>query len=343
MLFLLTYSGTFLVSFIFIYVLGGALNVFGSTTIGRLPANKIRDHLISGCENFAITPAQVGIANLAEIPLHTLVRIEDVEFVIEELGEAFAVRQEETMRTIVDCDKNQLQIRNSGFSDFQSETIPEKNGSITGILIKKGKERQLVIRTLDDINFNLERCVAIPDEFTSEALFISEIADPDNNSGARFVELYNAANTTLSLNGWELRRFTNGNTTVSSTIDLSGLEIKSNATLVVSPNSVVFESVYGFPPDLEVGTNSPADSNGDDNLILVDPFGTIIDSFGIVGEDGSGTNHEFEDGRANRNIAVLRANPNYNFEEWTIFNDTGAAGTRLSPQNAPEDYTPRIR
>ncbi len=75
---------------------------------------------------------------------------------------------------------------------------------------------------------------------------------------------------------------------------------------------------------------------------LVDPFGTVIDSFGIVGEDGSGTNHEFEDGRAVRKPEIVIANSTYTFGEWTIFNDTGAEGTKNLPQNAPEDFTPGV-
>ena len=67
------------------------------------------------------------------------------------------------------------------------------------------------------------------------------------------------------------------------------------------------------------------------------------DVFGIVGEDGSGTNHEFEDGRAVRNDEVVEGNPVYTFSEWTIYNDTGAEETIQEPKNAPEDFTPRIR
>lgn len=119
--------------------------------------------------------------------------------------------------------------------------------------------------------------------------------------------------------------------------------IKVQNTLVISQNAAEFKTVYGFTPDLGVGTNSPADSNGDDNLELVDPFGTIIDVFGIVGEDGSGTDHEFEDGRAVRNPDVLQANSTFTFSEWTIYNDTGGSGTTNLPQIAPDDFTPGVR
>ncbi|MEM6892508.1 MAG: lamin tail domain-containing protein, partial [Bacteroidota bacterium] len=89
--------------------------------------------------------------------------------------------------------------------------------------------------------------------------------------------------------------------------------------------------------------NSPADSNGDDNLELVDPFGKVIDVFGIIGEDGSGTNHEFEDGRALRKPEVVKGNSIYTFEEWMLYNDTGESGTTKEPKVAPQDFTPRDR
>lgn len=171
----------------------------------------------------------------------------------------------------------------------------------------------------------------------------SELADPENNLGARFIELYNSSAEPLSLKGWQILRYTNANTDVSSLIDLSGYTIDGKSTLVISPNSEIFEQIYGFSPDIAVGTNSPADSNGDDNLQLVDPFGTVIDVFGVPGEDGSGTNHEFEDGRAIRRPEVTGGASEFQFSQWEIYNDTGEAGTLNQPQLAPDDFTPGIR
>ena len=90
-------------------------------------------------------------------------------------------------------------------------------------------------------------------------------------------------------------------------------------------------------------TSAAADSNGDDQLELVDPSGTVIDIFGVIGEDGSGTNHEFEDGRAYRKASVTQGNPTYTFAEWDIWNDTGDAGTTNAPQDAPGAFTPGVR
>ncbi|THV61478.1 lamin tail domain-containing protein [Flagellimonas alvinocaridis] len=324
--------------------LGGTFTSFGNVSVGRLPGLKVMEHVFLSCDGLTeIQPTKIIISEIENATVNTLVQLEEVEFLEEELGQSFALPEEETIRTLKDCAENELTLLNSGYADFQAEILPEGKGSITGILVKDGKQLQLVIRDLEDINFTQERCPEIITEFTSTQIFISELADPDNNAGARFVELYNSASEPLDLNLWTLRRYTNDNTEVSSTIDLSGLVIGAGGTLVISPNAAEFELVYVFTPDLGVSTNSPADSNGDDNLELVDPFGTVIDVFGVIGEDGSGTNHEFEDGRALRNLDILEGNPSYTFGEWTIFNDTGNSGTTDLPQNAPEDFTPGTR
>ncbi|WP_306012527.1 MULTISPECIES: DUF5689 domain-containing protein [unclassified Allomuricauda] len=324
--------------------LGGVFSSFGNLSVGRLPRGKVFEHVFSSCEGVGtVHPFKTTISEIDSIPSEILVQLDSLEFAEDILGETYAIPEEETERILMDCAENQITLLNSGYSDFQAEPLPQTNGTLTAILTKDGKSPQLIIRSLEDVSFTNDRCPEIITEFTSNRIFISELADPDNNSGARFVELYNASEEPLDLNLWTLRRYTNDNTEVSSTIDLTGFIINGESTLVISPNASEFELVYGFPPDLGVSTNSPADSNGDDNLELVDPFGTVIDAFGVIGEDGSGTNHEFEDGRAVRNIEITTANPVYTFSEWTIFNDTGEAGTVQQPQNAPEDFTPSVR
>jgi hypothetical protein len=327
-----------------VYKIGGVFTSFGNRSVGRLPNSVIYNHILLSCgpvEN--ISPTSVSIFELNESMVNTLVRIDNVEFKEDELGQTFAVEKEETQRTLVDCDDNELILLNSGYSDFQSQVIPDKMGTATGVLTMDKNEFQLIIRTVDDLDFNKVRCEELIDEFTSTSIFISEISDPNNNARARFIELYNSANEDLSLKGWTLVRYTNSSTEVSSTIDLSGYNIDANGLIVISPNAQEFETVYGFSPTISVGTNSPADSNGDDNIVLIDPFGTVIDIFGVIGEDGSDTNHEFEDGKAERKIEVISGNSVFTKSEWLIFNDTGNDGTINQPQNAPQDFTPAVR
>lgn len=327
-----------------IYKIGGVFTSFGNRSVGRLPKNVVFDHVLVSCkENVGIIPTSVTVSEINESKLNTLVVVTDVEIKQEEIGETFAIKEEETLRTLIDCGDNELVIVNSGYADFQAEILPDKMGTATGILTMDNNQFQLIIRSVDDLSFNQERCEDLIDEFTSTSIFISEIADPDNNAGARFVELYNASVESLSLKGWMLQRYTNDNIDVSSRIDLSKYIIEGNGLLVISPNAEEFKNVYGFEPDIVVGTNSPADSNGDDTIVLVDPFGTVIDIFGVIGEDGSNTNHEFEDGKAVRKIEIISGNPVFTASEWTIYNDTGDEGTINRPQNAPLDFTPGAR
>ena len=115
----------------------------------------------------------------------------------------------------------ELELLNSEYSEFQANLLPEGNGTITGVLIKDNEDYQLVIRDTSDIAFTDIRCEDLVDEFTSSKIFISELADPDNNAGARFVELYNSDLEPLSLEGWLLRRYTYDNDEIRSTIYLS--------------------------------------------------------------------------------------------------------------------------
>lgn len=327
-----------------VFKIGGVFTSFGNRSVGRLPKSVVFEHIVTSCQtNIGIEPLPIAWSQMNDSLINTLVSINNVEFSEENLGEPYAIRQEETKRLLIDCDDNELVVLNSGYADFQSQPLPSKAGTITGILGKDKDEFHLIIRNLNDVDFTKDRCEDVIDEFTSNNILITEIADPNNNAGARFVELYNSSNNALSLKGWRLVRYTNASSEVSSTVDLSEYTIGAGEFLVLSPNATQFLNVYRFAPDIAVGTNSPADSNGDDNIALIDPFETVVDLFGVVGEDGSGTNHEFEDGRAHRNSNIRNGNATFNPAEWVIYNDTGSEGTINEPQNAPDDFTPGIR
>ena len=171
-------------------------------------------------------------------------------------------------------------------------------------------------------------------------LFITEIADPNNNSGARYVEIYNNGESAVDLStGWDLQRWTNDNSSPQTAVELTGT-IAAGDFYIVCANQTTFTSTYGFAADQDIGTGGPADSNGDDQIALRNPSDEIVDMFGVVGEDGSGTNHEFEDGRAERKATVTSGNSTYTFSEWNIWNDTGGASTTNDPQDAPGDFDP---
>ena len=325
------------------FKIGDINSNFGNETIGRLPAPVVTQHIMLSCKNTEIPASNlIELDSLHDGLINTLIELNDVEFTLEEPDSTYAEVEVESERILRDCRGNEIILQNSGYSNFQSDLLPEGRGSVSGVLLKDGKDYIVKIRSTQDIDFQEERCFSPNQLTTTDQIIISEISDPDNNSGARFVELYNSSSESVSLYGWQLRRYTNASEEVSSTVDLTGHNIDSKGTLIISANSSEFEMVYGFKPDIDAGANSAADSNGDDNLELVDPFETVIDRFGVPGEDGSGTDHEFEDGGAFRKEFVHRANPVFDAEQWDIFNDSGGGLTVNKPLIAPDDFNPDI-
>lgn len=167
----------------------------------------------------------------------------------------------------------------------------------------------------------------------ASVVFISEIADPNNSSNGRYVELYNNSASAVDLSGWKLQRYTNDTATPSSPLVLSGT-IGAYSTFIVGKST--FSDVYGFEPQMN-SSNSVVDSNGDDNIELLDSSDLRADIFGVPGEDGSGTDHEFEDGRAERNANITSGNTTYTASEWTVDNDSGGGD---GPVDAPDGFDP---
>ena len=167
---------------------------------------------------------------------------------------------------------------------------------------------------------------------TDSTLLISEIADPANNSNARYVEIYNAGDEAVDLTDWILLLYANANPTASSTNNLEG-SIAAGETYVIANNAAEFETEFGFAPDLDGNVNS----NGNDNFELVAPDGTVIDVFGVPGEDGEGTDHDFEDGRAVRNADIMMPNSSYTASEWTITLDVDTSTGDYTPGSHPDE------
>jgi hypothetical protein len=176
-------------------------------------------------------------------------------------------------------------------------------------------------------------------------IIITELADPNNLSAARFVEIYNISTTGVDLTDWELRRWTNGNTDPQTTgINLSSIGILSPGSFaIIAADGNIFQSTYGFAPDIIGGTGGAADSNGDDQIAIFNSLDETIDIFGVPGEDGSGTCHEFEDGRAERKSTVTVSSNTWDESEWNVWADsavTGCTSHVLGAQDAPGIFDP---
>jgi endonuclease I len=149
-------------------------------------------------------------------------------------------------------------------------------------------------------------------------LIITEIADPGNNSGARFVEIYNlgTADVDFSTETWYLCRQANGSSW--GDIQLTGI-LKADSTMVIAGNSSNFNSAYGFSPDM---TNGNISGNGDDGYFLYkdggQSSGTLVDAYGEVNQDGTGKAWEYQDSKAVRLFTVTEPSSNWVSSQWKI-------------------------
>jgi predicted extracellular nuclease len=190
--------------------------------------------------------------------------------------------------------------------------------------------------------FNSIRVIFITTLVSTIALadvFMTELTDPQNSSDAgRYVELYNNGNASVDLAEFTVQRWTNGNVdpTASSVVALTGT-ISAGGFYIICNDADKYAATFGLTCDQDIGTGGFADSNGDDNMALVRADGTIVDIFGVPGEDGTGTGHEFEDGRAERAVGNITASDVWDATGWNIDNDSGGGDGN---QYAPEGFDP---
>lgn len=325
------------------YALGSKRGIFGNTVLDRLPALTTLEHLALACDPGGEPVARpVAARALREELVNTLLRIEDVEVSGSYADSLFAEPGAETLVPLVDCSGSRIDLINSGYSDFQDRRLPGGSGSVTGILLGARENFQLLIRRASDLDLQNPSCAERYPPVRSDRVIISELADPDNEPDARFLELFNSGEEEVDLRGWSLLRYTNDNPEPGDPVDLGGLVIQARSALVFSARPEIYQTVYGMAPDAVIRVNGPADSNGDDTVVLVNPFGEVSDVFGLPGEDGSGTSHEFEDGGAERRAGIQKSNPVFDPEEWQIYNDSGGNGTENLPRMAPGDFTPGL-
>jgi hypothetical protein len=303
-------------------------------TVEEIEEGALFDFVVPTEEIQTLVPLSKELSELdTESFQNTLVRIEKLQLVAQELGKAYAYYSGDAAadRTLETCGVLQkINLHTEGGASFAHESFPKGLGSITGVLSRSNQKLKVQIRSLVDVEFSsaTERCPLIIPK-----VLLTEIADPQNNNMARFVELYNAGADPIDLEGWSLHKYLNGSSVVSGTpLRLSGV-LPPKSFLILANTS--FASVFGFTPDI---VSSYVSGTGDDVYELVDANQKVHDVFGHRGVDGSNTGWEYTDGKAIRKVEVSQPNSVFELSEWTVFskaNDTA--------QEAPADFGPKER
>lgn len=135
------------------------------TELGRISSTEINDYIVRSCEVAEIIPKIAAISDLNETHLEMLIQLENVQFRSNELEKSYGnLNNSITVNRVLEsfnssCElEDEIILRNSGYSTFKNESLPEGKGSVVAIFSNYYEDYQLYIRDTNDINFKEERC-----------------------------------------------------------------------------------------------------------------------------------------------------------------------------------------
>ncbi len=130
----------------------------------QLDSMEFGKHVIRQGEGTDLVPKAVTIPDILGGGYQAqLVKLEEVQFAIQDVGEPFAGIDDDgnpmpANRDLLDCDQNRIIVRTSSFADFAFETIPSGNGTLVAIVSQFGNTWQLLIRDPEELDMEGERC-----------------------------------------------------------------------------------------------------------------------------------------------------------------------------------------
>jgi hypothetical protein len=179
--------------------------------------------------------------------LGKLVTINNVQFTDDAVGLTYADYAADppasANRYLMDCSKNKIIVRSSGYASFASETISDLNGSITGIVTIFSSDYQLVIRDFNEVQLTNERCMpGVPD-----------LGSPVETINQNFQSFAN--NAEILISGWQniaqygdrtwLAKYFSGNTYAQATGYYSNLS-SMISWLITNPVTISTQKILSF-------------------------------------------------------------------------------------------------
>ncbi|MDX1462124.1 MAG: DUF5689 domain-containing protein [Marinirhabdus sp.] len=141
-----------------------SLGLQNVSQIEKIPEQSLSNFVVGGQETEEIIPLRTTVSSLDEDDLNTLVELELMQFTRDEIGFTYAgepIDNFDGERTLESCENTgDIRLFTSTFADFKSQLLDPDVGIIKALYTSdfSGSENILVIRNLEDINFNQERC-----------------------------------------------------------------------------------------------------------------------------------------------------------------------------------------
>lgn len=204
-----------------------------------------------------------------------LVELRNVSFV-DGGKETFAPYQESVSRYIKDAAGNQMIVRNSGYSTFYNDTLPEGTGTVRGILSYYGSEWQLLLRTKADVIFKSKGQQKDP--------YTVEEAIAEQNNG-----------TSGWMKGYIVGSVKGGVQNVTSNADIIfGADAELDNNLVIGPSASCTDYTQCVAINLPQGSSLRKYGNLIDNpsvlgkeISLTGMFATYLGMAGVTGNNGT--------------------------------------------------------
>lgn len=150
-------------------------------------------------------------------------------------------------------------------------------------------------------------------------LLITGVIDGDLSGGLpKAVELYAMADI-VDLSVYGFGSANNGEGSDGEEFTFPAVAVTAGSFIYVASESPQFSTFFGFAPTYTSGT---ANINGDDAIELYGN-GTVVDTFGDIHVDGSGTSWEYADGWAYRVDGTIAGAATFTASDW-IFSGINA-------------------
>jgi hypothetical protein len=147
-----------------LYLKGTTLSMFNGLL--QLDSVDVDKNIIKQIKGTPIAPVTVTLSDILNSSDYQakLIRLENVEFLGEEVGTTYAngTTQTSMNKKLIDCNGNEIIVRTSGYADFADDILPSGSGTIVAILGEFNATKQLYIRKLSEVNLTGERCTELP-------------------------------------------------------------------------------------------------------------------------------------------------------------------------------------
>jgi len=159
-------------------------------------------------------------------------------------------------------------------------------------------------------------------------LLISEYVEGSSSTSHRnnFIEIYNPTSSAITLDTYDLTKYTGKSTVVSNVLELTGI-IPAYGTFLIE------DSKENLAVTADLSTNNAVmDFTGDDKIALRS-FNNIIDLIGVIGDSINFA----KDVTLRRKSNIQNPNNQFNYSEWDIYDleELGNINTHVSNCSGP--------